>query len=103
MNDAPSVNGFGGRGADGKFLPGNRLGRGNPHGRRVNELRNAMLAAVSHDDVEAIIGKLIEAAKAGDTVAAREVLDRIIGKPAQSDVLARLEALEDALDARNDL
>lgn len=69
-------------------------GPGNPNGKAVAELRSAMLRAVKAGDVEAIIAKMIEAAKNGDTVAAREVLDRTIGKPSQTDVLQRLEALE---------
>ena len=69
--------------ASGRFLLGNRLASGNPHHRRVAELRAALLDAVSAEDLRAIVGKLIERAKAGDIVAAREVLDRIFGRPNQ--------------------
>jgi len=93
MNE-PSENGSIGRDNKGRFAAGNRGGPGNPHAQRTSLLRNAMLSAVSADDVEKIIRAIVKAAKEGDIVAAREVLDRTIGKPSQTDVLARLEALE---------
>lgn len=96
----PSANGTNGRLPNGRFMKGNAGGPGNPHSQRVAELRNALLAAVTADDVEKIITALIKAAKAGDTVAAREVLDRTIGKPSQTDVLQRLAAVEHALNER---
>jgi hypothetical protein len=58
-----------------------------------------MLEAVTDDDVKQIIAAMVKGAKAGDTTAAREVLDRTIGKAAQTDVLQRLEALEQMLGA----
>lgn len=93
----PSGNGSNGRDSKGRFVAGNSGGPGNPHVKRTSELRNALLNAVSADDVEKIIQAIVEAAKAGNTVAAREVLDRTIGRPSQTDVLARLESLEQAL------
>ena len=89
-----------GRDSRGRFAAGNRAAKGNPHARAVAELRNAMLASVTAGDVEMIIATLVAAAKSGDTVAAREVLDRTIGKPVASDVLARLEALEEAIGGK---
>ena len=43
-----------------------------------------MLAAVTAGDIKAIIRKMITRAKAGDTVAAKLVLDRVFGRPSQS-------------------
>src|SRR5262249_28191143 len=37
----------GGRGAGGKFAPGNKHGRGNPHARRMAALRQAFLSAAT--------------------------------------------------------
>jgi hypothetical protein len=70
------------------------LAKGNPHAKRVNELRAAMMEAVTPDDVRKIVAALANAAKAGDTAAAREVLDRTIGKPVQTDLIQRVEELE---------
>lgn len=72
------------RAPDGKFLRGNRGGPGNPHNKRVYELRKVLLDAVGDDDLRAIVAALITQAKLGDTIAAREVLDRVLGKPKQS-------------------
>ena len=93
------TNGHGtnGRGTDGRFLPGNPGGPGNPHVKRVNKLRTALFAAVTEEDVKDITEKLVAAAKAGDTVAAREVLDRTIGKAVATDLLQRIEELEQRL------
>ena len=83
MNNTPSTNGSNGREGNGQFAPGNCGGPGNPHARRVAELRAAMLAAVSVDDLKAVTAKLVAMAKAGDLAAIREVLDRTLGKAVQ--------------------
>ena len=70
--------------ATGKFLAGNAFAQGNPHAKRVGELRTAMLEAVTPRDLRAIVKKLIAQAKAGDVIAAREVLDRSLGKASQT-------------------
>lgn len=76
----PSPNGTNDRDQHGRFAVGNAGGPGNPHGRQVAKLRAALLAAVTDDDIRAIIRKLIERAIAGDVAAGREVLDRVMGK-----------------------
>src|SRR5438132_12931358 len=90
----PSTNGHNGRDNGGRFTPGNKLGRGNPFNKRACELRSALMESVSVDDVQKIIAALVKLAKSGDVVAAREILDRTIGKPVQADLLQRVEALE---------
>jgi hypothetical protein len=65
----------------GRFAPGNRAGRGNPHAARVSALRSALLDAVTPDDLRAVVAALVDRAKGGDVAAARELLDRAIGKP----------------------
>jgi hypothetical protein len=69
-----------GRTANGQFAEGNPGGPGNPHAKQLAEYREAALAAVSPEDLREIIAALVCKAKAGDCVAAREVLDRIFGK-----------------------
>lgn len=90
-----------GREATGRFAAGNTFARGNPHAKAVQELRSALIAAVTPEDVQEIITSLVKAAKGGDTIAAREVLDRTLGKPSQTEVLQRVEALEAILAERN--
>ena len=82
------------RDASGRFASGNKFGKGNPLNKRVGQLRSALIRAVTTDDLRAIIAKLIELAKAGDVIAAREVLDRTLGKPVECDLLERLAELE---------
>ena len=103
MIDFPKSNGANGRDNNGRFVRGNPGGPGNPHARRVGKLRNALIRSVSDADVKEIIAKLVEAAKAGDIQAAREVLDRTIGKATQTDVLQRLEAIENAMAERSEV
>lgn len=71
-----------GRGEGGRFLPGNKLGRGNPHARQTALLRETLLAAVTPDDLHAVVRGLIEQAKQGNVPAARELLDRVLGRAA---------------------
>ncbi len=91
----PFTNGGGqGRAANGRFTVGNPGGPGNPHIKRVSHLRAMLMAAVTDEDLQAIARMLIDKAKDGDMPAIRELLDRTIGKPAQTDLLERIEALE---------
>jgi hypothetical protein len=83
----PSVNGVNGNGRapNGTFVVGNKGGPGgSQYALRVAEFRAALVDAVTPDDVAGIIRKLVEKAKAGDNFAARELLDRLLGKPDQS-------------------
>ena len=82
MNLLPS-NGDKGRGSDGRFLAGNAGGHGNPHAKKVAALREALLAAVSTEDIREMVAILVKQAKDGDVMAAREVLDRVLGKSKQ--------------------
>lgn len=61
----------------GRFTKGNKCGRG----RKVTELRRALLAAVTPDDFTAIAARLVEMARGGDLAAAGLLFDRILGKP----------------------
>jgi hypothetical protein len=75
--DAPSPNG---RTATGRFANGNPGGPGNPHGRRVADLRAALLDAVTLEDIHAVAKALVARAKAGEVATIRELLDRLMGK-----------------------
>ena len=96
----PTPNGPNGRDERGRFAPGNVGGPGNPHAKQVGKLRSAMLAAVSDKEMKAVVKKLVELAKGGNVPAAREVLDRCLGRPVEADLLERLEQLEELLSQR---
>ena len=78
---SPVSNGANGRDSAGRFSPGCRGGPGNPHARRVAELRATLFDTVTVDDFRAIVGKVVERAKSGDLAAIKELLDRLLGKP----------------------
>jgi len=99
--DSPSLNGDNGGAAAsgqrdnrGRFAKGNKGGPGNPLAKKANQLRVAMYASVEAEDIMEIMDSLIEAAKKGNITAAREVLDRVIGKPLETDVLEKIAELE---------
>ncbi len=72
------------RNAKGKFVKGNKGGPGNPHARKVAELRSLLLECVSKDDLKAVIQRLVEDAKAGNQAATKELLSRLLGGPVDS-------------------
>ena len=84
----------------GRFGPGNRVGKGNPHAKRVAALRSALLEAVSEDDMRAVIATIVEQAKQGDVMAARVLFERVLGKPTEADFVERLERIEAFLSER---
>ena len=93
----PSRNGVNGRDPAGRFAPGNAGGPGNPHAKQVGALRSAMLRAISEEDMQEIVAKLVALARSGNVPAAKEVLDRCLGKVQEADLLERLDLLEGVL------
>ena len=94
----PSPTAVNGRDDKGRFGPGNRAGVGNPHNKKVQRLRAALIEAVSASDVRAATRMMVKLAVAGDRAAFAELLDRTIGRPVASDLLQRIERLEQLLD-----
>jgi hypothetical protein len=78
---SPRPNDTSERDHSGRFVKGNKGGPGNPFARRTAALRQAMLDAVTEDDLQAIVRQLIQQAREGDVAAARLVLSYSIGKP----------------------
>ena len=66
---------------NGRFARGNPGGTGNPFARQVAALRQALLDAVSPEDLAAIAQALAEKAKRGDVAAAKVLLGYLVGKP----------------------
>jgi hypothetical protein len=60
----------------------------------VASLRAALLEAVTPEDMRSIVLKLVEQAKEGNIAAAKEILERCLGRPLEADLLERIEALE---------
>lgn len=86
----PSTNG---RNGNGQFTKGNPGGPGNPFSAKVNGHRAAMLEAISEDDVQRVVRKLVELAADGDVAAAKVLLDRLFGK----EIVARVETTQEPL------
>ena len=71
-----------GRRPDGTFLPGvSGNPRGNPNAARVALLRQALLDAVTPEDVAAVAKGMVAAAMEGDSAAANVLLRYTIGEP----------------------
>lgn len=96
--DKPSANGNNGRdAATGRFQPGNRFGRGNPYVARVAAWRRAFAQSVTPADITRVLGKLKEAAFAGESWAIKELLERALGRPpafSEPELVERFERLE---------
>jgi hypothetical protein len=78
----------------GRFAKGNKGGPGNPFGRRVGQLRKAVLEAVQEEDVRDILRAMVIKAKEGDVAAAKVVLGYAVGKPTETVDPDRLEVEE---------
>src|SRR5205823_3604927 len=83
-----------GHNANGRFAPGNKGGSGNPFARQVAALRQALLDAVSPDDLAEIAKALADKAKRGDVAAAKVLLTYLVGKPAPAPDPDRLDVEE---------
>lgn len=98
QKSSPSPDGSNsGRDGGGRFTKGNPGGVGNPFAKQVGRLRSAMLKAVTEEDMRAIVAKLVESAKKGNVQAAKEIMNRCLGKPQEADLIARIEELEERL------
>ena len=81
---ATDRNGQADRNEKGQFVAGNHAATGNPHAKRVAEIRSLLLTAVSDEDLQDVIQAVVKKAKTGDIAAARELFDRCIGKALQA-------------------
>ena len=102
MTSEPSETGPNGdpdRDSAGKFRHGNRAGKGNPHAKKVQKLRAALIDAVETEHIVAVVNKLIVEATKGDHAAAKIVLDRVFGPPVPLDWVEEIEALRADLEA----
>ena len=89
-----------GRTASGRFAIGNAHARGNPHAGAVAKFRSILLATITESDFANVITALVAAAKSGDMVAIKILLDRTLGRvtdlydaPAVADTDPRSESI----------
>lgn len=66
----------------------------NSFARKVAELRTAIMASVTVEDMMEIMVTLLEKAKAGNMFAIKEVFDRTLGKPVEPDVMGQIADLQ---------
>ena len=83
-----------GKDARGRFVKGNPGGPGNPHAQRIGKLRSVLIETVTEDDMRAIVRNMIAMARNSNMRAAKEIFDRTLGKPQETDLIERLEQLE---------
>lgn len=83
-DETPLPNGSNGRDEQGRFAPGWKGGPGNPLGKRMEELKTALLECTTAEQVRAVMEKLHALAVSGDVAAARVWLDRVFGRAPQS-------------------
>lgn len=89
-----------GRGADGKFVKGNSCAKSHGAWQSMNRLRKAVVCAVSEEDIQEIVAKLVSLAKGGDYRATRLLFDYTIGRAESLDLLGRLDELEELVGER---
>jgi len=94
QSSEPSPTESNGRQGGGRFGEGNKFAKGNPHAKRVAELRAILLGAVKDEDFKAIAKMLVQLAKGGDLPATRELFQRTLGPAVELDLIDRLESLE---------
>lgn len=81
MDDAtPPQTGQPERNTAGRFVAGNKCGKGNPLGRRMSYLRGVFLNSVTELEVQAVKKAIYDAAVAGDTAAQRLWVECTNGK-----------------------
>lgn len=87
-----------GRDRRGRFAKGNKASQGHPELRRIHAARVAFRDAVTPVEIQLMAMKLAQLAQAGDTTAARIVLEYVVGKPrvAEPPVAIDLGSLADA-------
>lgn len=93
MNDGQQT-GLTARDSRGRFLPGNPGGTGNPHSKKVQQLRSTMLKCITAKDMQVIVKTLIDKSKQGDLEATRLLFDRVLGKVPEAVALEVTQPLD---------
>lgn len=69
---------------NGRFAPGNKLGRGNPNNKRTHELRKLWLSCYSEADFREVYDRLLGMVREGDVAATKLWLEHGAGRPPQA-------------------
>ncbi len=73
-------------------------GRGNPHAGAASKFRAAIYECLTTEDIQDVLFSLLDEAKNGNVAAAKELLDRTVGKAEVGpDVLEKVELLENLM------
>lgn len=84
-SNLPTLNGSNGRLPNGRFGQGNPGGPGgDPNADKAKALRVAMIESVTVEDMRAIVLDMVKQAREGCKWSRAQVLDRVLGKPAQA-------------------
>ena len=78
----------------GRFLQGNRLGRGNPLARRAATLRAELFHTTTRQRMQNLVDALLTKAERGDVAAAKLVLQYTLGEPQSIDLIETVAKLE---------
>lgn len=79
-----------------KFMPGNKLSRGNPFGGKIEKFRARLMDKVTPEQFDRVVKALIAKAEAGEGWAIREFFDRLIGKSTERvEVSGHVEVLQE--------
>jgi hypothetical protein len=107
MEEQPSTNGgqtARDRDPCGRFAKGNGGGPGNPFAAEVGKRRAKLMKSIKAKDIDQAVKVMREVMASGKDsdrlAAAKLLLDRALGPIIEVDLIARLEALEAALDGR---
>ena len=95
--ETPSQNGENGRDSRGRFAPGNSGGPGNATARKAATFRAKLFDAVSVGDFAAIVARLLQEAKGGESWAVKLTLEYLVGPPQDIALEERLQKLETLL------
>lgn len=78
----------------GGFAPGNKCAKGNPFAKKVAQLRAALMAAVSIEDIQECVLQLMGMVKKGNVQAITLLFDRVLGKTDAADMSEQVAELE---------
>lgn len=93
MTSERSAAGDSGRRQDGRFCAGNRIGKGNPRAKQIQQLRSAFLTVFTPETMRQVVEKLIEQALEGDIAAAKLLIDRSLGRESLAESKAPFEEM----------
>jgi len=88
-----------GRGANGKFAPGNRIALGNSAPRKAARFRELLFRTVGTDAFVRIVQRLIKEAIRGQPWAVKLFLNYLLGDPVPIDIMSDLEEMKQRIDA----